>query len=153
MSFTVTASGASAYPVACWTHSSGTATENVDYNHRNLITEGNAFSAVDPAQLSWTFDVTVNGDDIDEDDETVPARCEFSGISGNVQNSGTITDDESGFTIEPSSLTVGRGGTADYTVVLRSEPTFDVTVTPASDPSVVTVSGALTFTPGNWNTP
>ena len=154
MSFTVTSSGASAYPVGCWTHSSGSATEGVDYVHRNTISEGNTFSAADPAQLSWAFDVTVNGDDIDEDDETVPARCRFVGIPGNVQSDGTITDDdERGFTFEPKSLSVGRGGTADYTVVLRSEPTGDVTVTPASDPSVATVSGPLTFTPGNWNRP
>ncbi len=154
MSFTVTASGASAYPVGCWTHSSGTATENVDYDHRNLINGGNTFSAADPTQLSWAFDVTVNGDDIDEEDETIPARCGFDGIGGNVQNSGTITDDdERGVTFEPRAFAVGRGGTADYTVVLRSEPTGDVTVTPASDTSVATVSGALTFTPGNWNTP
>ena len=154
MSFTVTASGASAYPVGCWTHSSGTATENVDYDHRNLISGGNTFSAADPTQLSWAFDVTVNGDDIDEEDETIPARCGFDGIPGNVQNSGTITDDdERGVTFEPRAFAVGRGGTADYTVVLNSEPTGDVTVTPASDTSVATVSGALTFTPGNWNTP
>ena len=161
MSFTVTSSGASAFPVACWTHDpSGSAKEGTDYNHGNLITEGATFSVADPAQLGGTlggtFDVTVNGDDIDEENETIAVRCGFSGISGNVQNSGTITDDdERGFTIEPRALSVAENaGTASYTVALSSLPTADVAVAlvRSGDSDAATLSTpTLTFTTGNWN--
>ena len=46
-----------------------------------------------------------------------------------------------------------NGGTATYSVILTSEPTDNVTVTPSSnDQSIATVSGTLTFEPENWNT-
>ena len=46
-----------------------------------------------------------------------------------------------------------RGATATYSVVLTSEPTADVTVTPVSgNTAAVTVSDALTFTADNWDT-
>ena len=66
----------------------------------------------------------------------------------------TATDDDTrGLTVSPLSASAPEnGGTASYTVVLGSEPTGDVTVTPtSSDESVGTVSGALTFTPSNWS--
>ena len=44
-------------------------------------------------------------------------------------------------------------GTATYTMVLDSQPTGDVTITPtSSDPRAATVPGPLTFTPQNWQT-
>jgi len=68
----------------------------------------------------------------------------------------TATDDDStGATVSPIALTVDEaGGTGTYTVVLNSQPTADVTITPASeDGTVATVSDPLTFTPSNWNMP
>ena len=64
-------------------------------------------------------------------------------------------DDTAGTTVSPVSLQVGEdGGTAGYTVVLHSEPTGDVTVTPkSSDATAARVSGPLTFTAENWETP
>ncbi len=57
-------------------------------------------------------------------------------------------------TVAPVSLVVSEGGTATYTVSLAGAPTGPVTVTPASgNTSAATVSGALEFTTGNWNTP
>ena len=62
-----------------------------------------------------------------------------------------------GVTVSHTALTVaesGTGNTAAYTVRLNSRPTAGVTVTPATSSSAnATVSGALTFTPSNWNTP
>ena len=56
-------------------------------------------------------------------------------------------------TLGASSVTVTKGTTATYTVVLDAYPTGDVTATPASSATAIaTVSGALTFTTGNWNT-
>ena len=51
-------------------------------------------------------------------------------------------------------LTVGEGSSEFYTLVLNTDPTVTVTITPGSSNSgVLTVSPAsLTFTPSNWNT-
>ena len=48
----------------------------------------------------------------------------------------------------------GAGRTDTYTVVLATQPTHEVTITPTSDtPAAATVSsGTLTFTTGTWNT-
>ena len=57
--------------------------------------------------------------------------------------------------LSPTRLTMERGSTGTYTVVLTNEPSRNVTVTPtlADDDSDVTVSPSmLTFTSANWNT-
>ena len=66
----------------------------------------------------------------------------------------TVTDDDTaGVTVSESELTVAEGETGTYTVKLDSQPGGSVTVTPTSSAgTVVTVSGALTFTTGNWAT-
>ena len=47
-----------------------------------------------------------------------------------------------------------NGGMETWTIVLDSQPTGTVTVTPASsDDTIATVSAPLTFTTGNWNQP
>ena len=64
-----------------------------------------------------------------------------------------------GVTVSKSSLKVETSGSAVYTVVLDAAPNThgaagDVTVTPASsDAATATVSGPLTFTSTNWDTP
>jgi len=54
---------------------------------------------------------------------------------------------------ETNGNAVAESGTTDtFTLVLTSQPTADVVVTPQSSASdEVTVSGALTFTTANWN--
>ncbi len=66
-----------------------------------------------------------------------------------------VTDnDKAGVTVTPTELTVDEDGSGTYTVVLTSEPTGPVTVTPASsDAGAATVSEALSFTAANWDTP
>ena len=63
-------------------------------------------------------------------------------------------DDERGIRVSETELDLTEGGNGTYTVVLASEPTADVTVTPSrgAGDTDVTVSGALTFTRLNWNT-
>ena len=71
-------------------------------------------------------------------------------------SSGTVQAATRGVTIviSLSPLTVYPGGTNSYTVVLDSEPTGNVTITPSSDNTEVTLSPeALSFTPANWNMP
>jgi hypothetical protein len=69
----------------------------------------------------------------------------------------TINYDTPGITVSPTSglVTTESGGTANFTVVLNTQPTDDVTINlSSSDPTEGTVSPtSLTFTPSNWSTP
>ena len=103
-----------------------------------------------------TFTLTPVDDDLDEANEslTVDGSTTTSGLAVS-ETTITITDDDTrGVTLSRSSATVPEGGTETYTVVLDSQPTGNVTITPsrASGDADVTVSGALTFTPSNWET-
>ena len=64
-------------------------------------------------------------------------------------------DDTADVTVAPTVLTIPEGGQDTYTVVLDTQPTNHVTVTPTSgDEDVAAVRPeTLTFTPDNWNTP
>ena len=56
--------------------------------------------------------------------------------------------------VAPVSLVVGEGSSTTYSVRLEGQPAGTVTVTPSSgNAAAATVSGALTFTTQNWNTP
>ncbi len=62
-----------------------------------------------------------------------------------------VTATAAGVTLGATSLDVGEGVSATYTVVLEAPPTGPVTVTPrVVGNTEVTVSGALTFTAMNW---
>ena len=65
----------------------------------------------------------------------------------------TVTDnDTAGVTVPSAPINVVEGGTGTYTVVLASQPSASVTVTPTSgNESAVTVPPTvLTFTTGDW---
>ena len=61
-------------------------------------------------------------------------------------------NDTAGVSVSPTSLSVNESGTTTYTVVLNTEPSSTVTVTPSSgDTGAATLSpSSLTFTSGNW---
>ena len=115
-------------------------------------------------------------DDLDEEDETfrlilqripqlpwtvrlIPADSSASPCSrSNCRSTVVIVDDDTrGVTIEPTgTLQIDEGGTATYQVVLDSEPTADVTVTPQvqeANYADISVSETLTFNPRNWDRP
>ena len=104
--------------------------------------------------------VTVTGvnDAIDNDGDrtaTVSHAIAGGGYDGvaAADVSVTVTDDDvAGITIDPDSVTVAENGGQDtYTVVLATEPTGTVTVTPLSSaPDAATAGGVVTFTPSNW---
>ena len=103
-----------------------------------------------------TFTLEPTDDDVDEgyfESVEVSGTSTVSAFSviGTAVN--ILDDDDRGVTVSDSSLTVKEGSSETYTVVLDSEPTGDVTVTPSrtSGDADVTVSGALTFTPDNWS--
>ena len=105
-----------------------------------------------------TVTVTAADNDIDAADKTVSVSGEASNALGIADPSAvtlTITDDDvRGVILSETDLDLDEGGDGTYTVVLDSEPTAAVTVTPSlsSGDSDVMVSDPLTFTPSNWNT-
>ena len=71
--------------------------------------------------------------------------------SNSVASDVTVTVAARGVVVDPQTLDVVAGATAEYSVRLATRPTASVTVTPASgDANTATVSGALTFTTANW---
>ena len=103
--------------------------------------------------------VTGVDNDIDAADKTVTVKGAVeSTLGANDPADLTLTiedDDTRGVTVSVTALEIDEGDSGSYTVVLSSQPSTDVTVTPSrgSGDSDVTVSGVLTFTPSNWATP
>ena len=159
LSYTVTLTGETEQEVTVdyADTTSGTATSGTDYE---TITAGTLTFA--PGTTTQNIDVTVMGDVADEGDETVILRLsgETNATITTADGTGTITDDDgapvAGVTVTPATLSVPEDGgtTADYTLVLNTAPTADVTIAVASDTdTAATVSSAsLTFTPTNWDT-
>ena len=111
--------------------------------------------------LEQTFRVTTTDDRIDDDGESL--RLTFGtplpdSVSTGSRPAATvrITDDDvAGVTLSKTSLDIDEGGSGDYTVVLTSEPTADVTIesrAPAGSDLTVNPS-SLTFTSGDWDSP
>ena len=104
--------------------------------------------------------VTVTATDDDDAEDGVAAIThsvaggDYEGISVD-DMSVTIRDDETrGVVMSMESVAVPEGGNATYTVVLTSQPTGPVTVTPSrsGSPDVTVSPSPLTFTTGNWFT-
>ena len=103
-----------------------------------------------------TFRLSVVDDEIAEGDETLTMTGALTGVTGLKVEPATLTiadDDRRGVSVTPNLVVLQEGGTATYTVALRSQPTASVTVTPAvSGDADVTVSGAVVFTARDWRT-
>ena len=107
-----------------------------------------------------TGTVTITGvdNDLDAADKTVQvkgAAVNDLGVTDPADVQLTLEDNDArGVTVSATAVDVDEDDTATYTVVLTSQPTGDVTVTPSreSGDTDVTVSGALTFTALNWAT-
>ena len=104
--------------------------------------------------------VTVKAaEDDDGSDDTVTlthtaAGGDYAGASGDLEV--TVTDDDRGIVLSPTSLTVDEGDTtgATYTVKLATQPSEDVTVTVSghNGTDVTLNKTTLTFTTSNWGT-
>ena len=127
--------------------------------------EGADYVAVDDLSLTIpsgqtsgtaTFTFTPLEDRIGERVEAVSitGTTEVAGLAVTGTTLSIHDNDERGVTVTPSVLTLSEGASATYTVVLDTEPTQTVTVTPlvsGSTDATVTPS-SLTFTPSSWNT-
>ena len=105
-----------------------------------------------------TIEVAIADDKLDEEDETFTVRLRepVNATLGAVATATAtiVDDDDRGVTVSPTKLEVTEGGRETYTVVLRSEPTGDVTVEMAAsgDEDVTVSPESLTFTDSNWAT-
>ena len=105
----------------------------------------------------WDSPVTVTVTARDDDnlvDETSTIRHAVSGYTASAGNITANVDDvdTATITVSTSAVDVTEGSSTTYTIVLDQEPAGNVVVTPSSgDTDIVTVSGALTFTSGNWD--
>ena len=109
-----------------------------------------------------TLSVTTASDSVDEANSVVTATVSAdtgspASYSVATPASAMVTvedNDTRGVTVSTTALTVNEGTMGTYTVVLDSQPTASVTVTPSrTGSSDVTFSPAtLTFTALNWNT-
>ena len=123
--------------------------------------------SVSPASLTftatnWDTPRTVSVTGVQDDDGAAETVTVSHGVSG--YDSVTVADavtvsvtdsDTAGVRVEPTSLRPVEGGTATYSMTLRTLPAGVVTITPgSSDSGAVSVAPAsLTFTPSNWDTP
>ena len=153
----------------------------VDYSDRGT---GTADSATDYATVTagtLTFavgdtvkhiDVTVNGDDVDESNETVilrlssPSNAGFAGNVATLDATGTVTDDDTrGVSVSPTTLSLDEQddtSTASkkehqgtFAVALTSEPvggTVTVNVASGATGTATVSPQSLTFNASNWQT-
>ena len=129
--------------------------------------QGDASSADYSVEGTVTFDAgetakeitfTATQDDIDDDGESVVLA--FGALPSDV-SAGTVKetvvsitdDDTAGVTIDPTTISVVPGLSNEYTVVLDSEPTGDVTVTIAghAGTDLSLDKNVLTFTADDWD--
>ena len=128
----------------------GTATAGRDYE---TTTGTLTFPALETEQ---TIHVPIIDDDIDEAAETLRVML-INASNAEIKDdkaTGVVTDnDVRGVTVAPTALTVDEGGSTNYTIVLTSEPTADVTVgvQVPEDAEVVVDVMELTFTAEDWN--
>ncbi len=131
----------------------------------DAATEGTDYVAVDDLGLTIPagrasgtaiFVFKPTDDRIDEPAEAVSitGATEVAGLEV-IGTTLVITDnDERGVTVSPAALTLSEGESATYTVVLDTEPTETVTVTPtvSGSPDVAFEPSSLTFTSTDWDT-
>ena len=111
--------------------------------------------------VTATLSVTTASDNVDEANSVVTATISADTGSPASYSVGTpasamVTvedNDTRDVTVSPTALPVNEGSTGTYTVVLNSQPTASVTVTPSrTGSSDVTFSPApLTFTTSTWS--
>ena len=137
----------------------GTATAGSDYEQ--FLEFGNAEIELSPKQSAANFEVTILDDAIDEDDETITLDWRRTGTgtaptaTNSINVTGTIVDnDMRGVSVSTDALSLTEGGSDSYEVVLESQPTGTVTVTPnvTGSPDVTLNATVLTFTDSNWDT-
>jgi hypothetical protein len=154
--FTVSLTAPSGKPISVdWGTANGTATAGADY-----VVAGGTLSFA-PGELSKTISVTVNGDALDEFDETFLVNLSNAANAGliDAQGVGTIVDDDApaAISVANASVTEGSTGTATlvFTVSLGTASGKPVSIdwgtadgTAVAPADFTAASGTLSFAPG-----
>ena len=130
-------------------------------NSGDTATEGTDYSTVDDFTLTIaagessgmaSFTLTPTDDELKEGDEVISVTGSTTATGLSVTGTDAVIV-ERGVAVSATALEVPEGGNSAYTVVLKSEPTATVTVTPSvSGSSDVRVSPtSLSFTTSDWN--
>ena len=97
-----------------------------------------------------TSTITVAVDDANSDND-------FDAVANQTVSVDTTDDDVAGFTVDEfeGSTEVDESGTTDtFTIVLDAQPSDNVVIAmSSSDTGEATISGTISFTPANWDTP
>ena len=137
-----------------------TATVTVSLTASNGVTLDVSSLSFTTTDWSTQQKVTVTAaDDADAAHGTATITHSFAGGDYQGQSAVEMTVnirdvDVRNVTISATSVSVPEGGSSTYTVVLTSQPTDSVTVTPSmtGSPDVTVSPSPLTFTTGNWST-
>ena len=104
-----------------------------------------------------TVTVTAQADDDADNGRAIFAHDASGGGYGSVAAASVVATeidgDTRGVTVAPTALSVPEGGSRNYTVVLNTRPSGNVTVAvgSAGDGDLSASANALTFTTANWN--
>ncbi|HEY9690604.1 MAG TPA: Calx-beta domain-containing protein [Oculatellaceae cyanobacterium] len=133
-----------------------------------LTRNGENITLLDTVSVEYLSDTTyrINGlTNFTTTPGTYQLRVDATTVQDSVGNSGDVAKTTSftiaapptpGITVTQSggSTAVTEGGNTDsYNLVLKTQPTADVTVTLNADDQITTDKTTLTFTPDNWNLP
>ena len=153
--FTFSRTGGLASPLTVYYAAGGTASNSNDYSGLSGI-------VVIPAGLSSVDVVVTPVDDATVDSGesvsvTVLSNANYLLGAANSATMTIIDNDAAGITVSPITglVTNEAGGSAMFTVVLNTAPSFEVSIALSSDttteglPSIA----SLVFNAGNWNTP
>ena len=138
----------------------GLTSSNTD---EGTVSSGSLLFTPDNWDTAQTVTVTGQNDAIDDGDFTYTIETsatssdpKYNGIPVSDVSLTNLDDDAAGITISPTSglETTEAGDTATFTIVLRSEPTENVTIglTSSNTDEGTVSSGSLLFTPDNWDT-
>ena len=105
-----------------------TATEGTDYGTIGSLT---LTIAAGSASGTQTFTLLPTDDDVAGADRALTVDGSVTGLDVTAAAVTIEEDDERGVTVTPTSLAVPEAGSGTYTVVLASQPTGTVTVTPS----------------------
>jgi hypothetical protein len=121
---------------------------NANWDTPQTVTVTGADDDIIDGTISSTITVSINDGSSDNN---------FDALADQTVTATTTDDDVAGFTIAETggSTAVAETGTTDtFTIVLNAQPASDVVFAIASsDTGEATVTSALTFTSGNWDTP
>ena len=151
-------SAGSSYTVALATEPTGDVTVGVTLPAGTDLTldKTTLTFTVDNWDTAQTVTVTAAEDDDAANDSATLTHTASGGDYASVTKNLPVTvtdDDTAGVTIEPTTLSVVAGRSNEYTVVLVTEPTGEVTVTVSghAGTDVTPDKTTLTFTVDNWD--